>query len=361
VPDLAAIIRRRDAELRLAIRVTVAACAAYALAHLLALPQGYWAVITAILVMQTSLGGSLKAALDRLGGTLAGAIYGALVSIVVPHGSALALAGAIALAVGPMALLAAVRSSFKVAPVTALIVLMPTSGNTAPAYLYAFDRIVEIGLGNIIGIAVALTILPARAHGLLINAGARVARLNAVLMKALVEGLTAEVGRPGIAALHARIRAALRQAEAAADEAARERNSHLTDMPDPEPLVRTLYRVRHDLVMIGRAAAKPLPQPLAATLLPRLIALRDDAVALLMGLADALGAGKPAPSSEALDIALRAFAAEIDGAAKQGTTGEDMARIFALRFAFEQLAQDLRDLGRRADEWAKHAAGERHA
>ena len=46
---------------------------------------------------------------------------------------------------------------------------------------------------------------------LLINAGARVARLNADLMKALIEGLATEEGRPRLATIHARIRAALRQ------------------------------------------------------------------------------------------------------------------------------------------------------
>ena len=96
--SITAVIRGREAEIRLAIRVTIAACAAYALARLLALPQAYWAVITAILIMQTSVGGSLKAALDRLGGTLAGAVYGALVSILIPHSDPVALTAAIAAA-----------------------------------------------------------------------------------------------------------------------------------------------------------------------------------------------------------------------------------------------------------------------
>jgi uncharacterized membrane protein YccC len=346
---LAQFIRGREAEIRLAIRVTIAASIAFALARLLELPQGYWAVITAILIMQTSVGGSLKAAVDRLGGTLAGAAYGAVISILMPHSSFAELLAAIAIAVGPMALLAAIKANFKVAPVTALIVLLPTPGNTAPPLLYALDRILEIGLGNLVGIAVALLIMPARAHALVVNAGARVARLNADLMKALIEGLTTGEGRPGLAAIHARIRAALRQIEAAADEASRERKSHLTDMPDPEPLVRTLYRVRHDLVMIGRAAAKPLPAPLTADLGPRLVALRDAAVALLTGLANALGAGRPPPSGDEFDAALKAFDAGMNA------SGDDAERLFTLRFAFEQLAQDLRDLGRRTDELAKHA------
>src|SRR5919109_1292642 len=71
------ILATRTPELRLAVRVTTAAVLAFALAKLLGFAHGYWAVITAIIVMQTSVGGSLKAAVDRLLGTMAGALYGA--------------------------------------------------------------------------------------------------------------------------------------------------------------------------------------------------------------------------------------------------------------------------------------------
>ena len=59
--------------MRLAVRVAVAGLAAFVLAEALGLTQSYWAVITAVIVIQQSVGGSLKAALDRLAGTLAGA------------------------------------------------------------------------------------------------------------------------------------------------------------------------------------------------------------------------------------------------------------------------------------------------
>jgi uncharacterized membrane protein YccC len=200
-------------------------------------------VITAILVMQTSVGASLKAALDRLGGTLAGAIFGSCISLLIPHDSQLGLGLAIALAVAPMTLLAAINASFKVAPVTALIVLLPTAGNTAPPLLYAFDRILEIALGNIVGMTVALLVLPARAHNLLVIAAAKVARLNAELMAALIDGLITGQGRPGLPVLHAKIRAALKQAETAADEAARERRSQARPGDDrPRRLEATLRR-----------------------------------------------------------------------------------------------------------------------
>ncbi len=69
------------AELRLALRVTASGLIAFALAKVLGLAQGYWAVFTAIIVVQGSVGGSLKAGIDRLLGTLGGAAYGALVGM----------------------------------------------------------------------------------------------------------------------------------------------------------------------------------------------------------------------------------------------------------------------------------------
>ena len=65
-------------KLRQAIQTTVAAVTAYVVATAFSLPQGYWAVMTAILVVQANLGASLGLALDRLLATLLGAIVGVL-------------------------------------------------------------------------------------------------------------------------------------------------------------------------------------------------------------------------------------------------------------------------------------------
>ena len=92
--------------LRHAARMTVAAILAFAAAWAFALPEGYWAVISAVVVMQSSLGGTLGASLDRLMATVAGAMVGAAcVSLrgLAPLPEVLVLI----LAVGPTALLAA--------------------------------------------------------------------------------------------------------------------------------------------------------------------------------------------------------------------------------------------------------------
>jgi uncharacterized membrane protein YccC len=64
-------VTAKSAALRLCFRMTVAGIMAYALAEMLALPQGYWAVFSSIIIVQASVGGSVKATIDRLIGTTA--------------------------------------------------------------------------------------------------------------------------------------------------------------------------------------------------------------------------------------------------------------------------------------------------
>ncbi len=354
-----AFFRRHIAELRHALRVVIAVIAAFAVVKILGLPQGWWAVITALLVVQTSVGGSLKAALDRLWGTITGALYGALVAIIIPHTGDLGLGAAIAVAILPLACLAAINPMFRVAPVTALIVMLPIYGPASDPFVSAFDRVLEIIIGSIVALATTLLILPARAHSHLREAAAGVARLNAELMDNLLGGLVSDAGRQGVPRLHAKIRAALKQTETAAEEAARERRMRVSDDPDPEPVVRTLYRVRHDLVMVGRAAARPLPAAMLDELSPLLATLRQDGGAVLRGISTSLIERKAAPSLEGYLGSARVLsqAIEILAEERKRLPSEETARLFTLRFALEQLGEDMRDLASRTSEMARIHSG----
>jgi hypothetical protein len=57
--------------------------------------------------MKTSIGGSLKATIDRLVGTVAGALWGAVLGAAIPHPGLLATAGLLVLALVPLAALVA--------------------------------------------------------------------------------------------------------------------------------------------------------------------------------------------------------------------------------------------------------------
>jgi hypothetical protein len=154
--------------------------------------------------------------------------------------------------------------------------------------------------------------------------------------------------------LNRQIRIALGKLEAAADEARRERASHLTEEPDPEPLVRTLRRLRYDLVMIDRATRDPLPTEVAALLSQPLAELSGALETFLKEGASALVA--PPPPLDPFRQALAAYGAAMAEVRRQGLTrdlpGEAVARIFGLAFAFEQIARELADLADRARELA---------
>src|SRR5215468_10351859 len=120
-------LSRRRAELRHGLRIAAAGLVSYALANALNLPQSYWAVFTAVLVVQGSVGGSWKASIDRLFGTLLGAVYGAAIATVVPHENPVMVGVALAISLTPLALLAASNASFRVAPITAVILLLGSS------------------------------------------------------------------------------------------------------------------------------------------------------------------------------------------------------------------------------------------
>src|SRR3974390_3023502 len=123
--------------------------------------------------MQASVGGSIKATTDRLIGTIGGAVAGVAVAYLLPHESVLSLGVALVIALVPLTLVAALWPHYRIAPLTAVIVLL-TSGTQQLGLLESVVyRIFEITLGSVVGLGVSLVLLPARAHGLVISAVAR--------------------------------------------------------------------------------------------------------------------------------------------------------------------------------------------
>src|SRR6202166_5156672 len=110
-------IARHRPEIRLSLQMTIAGLAAFAAAHLLGLGQVYWAVLTTVIVIQASVGGSLKASLDRFVGTIGGAVWGVAVSVTVPHTTVPMMGVALAITLIPLAIVVAFWPRYRVAPV----------------------------------------------------------------------------------------------------------------------------------------------------------------------------------------------------------------------------------------------------
>jgi uncharacterized membrane protein YccC len=201
------------AALRLCFRMTVAGLLAYVLAEFFALPQGYWAVFSAIIVMQASVGGSVKATIDRVIGTIGGAVAGGAVGYLVPHHSVFSLGVALVIALAPLTLVAALWPNYRIAPLTAVIVLLTPGAQQLGPVDSAIFRIVEITLGSFVGLGVSLVLLPARAHGLVISTAARALSLLADLLGDWLAVLAGGRDRTRITNLQDDIRAAMARLE----------------------------------------------------------------------------------------------------------------------------------------------------
>ena len=348
---LPALLREHRVQLALSIRVTIAALVALALARLLQLPLPLWAVLTAVIVTQMSVGRSLMATFDYLVGTLGGAIYGGAIGVLIPHASEIALLAVLALAVTPLAFIAAINPRFSVAPITAIIVLLIPTMTHATPFASAFDRVIEVALGGVTGLVVSFLLLPASAHPQVVRAAARTLDEMAGALGELLAGLTQGLDVEALHRIQDGIGQALVHMNVVGADAERERSTRLlTAGPDTGPLLRTLLRLRHDLVIIGRAATTPLPEAFTSRLEAPLAQIGSAFAGYFRGSGAALRAGASPPPLDAAETALDVYAAEIAALRSEGLTrslpGDEAERFFALGFALEQMHSNFKDLER---------------
>jgi len=347
-------------ELGLGVRVTVAALSALTIASALGLRLPLWAVLTSIIVTQMSVGRSLKATRDYLIGTIGGAVYGGAVAILIPHTGEGALLGVLVLAVAPLAFIAAINPSLNVATVTAIIVLLlPTMGHGTPLES-AIDRVLEVAVGAITGLLVSFLVLPSRAHSHIRVSAANTLDLIAAALGELLAAATRGRDNDALHGLQRKIGAALAGLDTTGAEAERERAAHLSSGPDTGPLLRTILRLRHDLVMIGRATVVPLPAELQKRLAGPLARVSAAESAYLRAMAEALRSGAGVPAIWPVQLALQAYSAEVAALRAEGLTRgipADVAeRFFAIGFSLEQMRQNLKDLERCVAEWTDAGA-----
>jgi uncharacterized membrane protein YccC len=247
-------LRSRKVELGLGLRVTVAAMGALTIALAVGLKLPLWAVLTSIIVTQMSVGRSLKATRDYLIGTVGGAIYGGAIAVLIPHSGEGALLAVLVLSVAPLAFIAAINPSLNVATITATIVLLLPLMSHASPLDSAIDRVLEVTVGALTGLLVSFVVLPSRAHSQIRANAARALELMASALNELLSGLTRGRDNDALHALQDGVGTALVGLNATGAEAERERAARLSSGPDTGPLLRTVLRLRHDLVMIGRAS-----------------------------------------------------------------------------------------------------------
>jgi uncharacterized membrane protein YccC len=342
--------RGHRAELALALRVTVSALVSFAVSNILHVPLPLWTVLTAVILTQATFGSSLKATIDYMVGTVCGAVYAGAIAVVIPHESEIAKTGVLALAVAPLALLGGLKPSFGTATFTGVLVLMVPEIAPVSALESVVFRVVEVAVGALTALIVSMLVLPTRAQILVIEAAARMLKLMAQTLPELAAALSEAGDAESLRGLQDRIGDAFSRLEVLAAQASHERIGLVATAPDPGPLLRTVLRLRHDLVILGRAAAAPLPEAVQKRFGPGLNHVARMVADGLRAVADALVAGREPPPLDRVDRGLEAFTETFAAVREEHLTLslplDAVERMFALGFALDQLRGHLRDLER---------------
>ena len=358
-------LRARKIQLALAVRIAVAAVAAYVVAVALHLMLPLWAVLTSLIVSQMSVGRSLKATRDYMLGTIGGAIYGGAIAVLIPHSGEGELLALLVLAVTPLAFIGAIKPSLNTATVTAVIVLLVPTMNHANPLDSAVDRVIEVTVGALTGLLVSFLVLPSRAISQIRVNAATLLELLAAAFAELLAGLTRGLDNDALHRIQDGIGAAVTGLQATGAEAERERAAHLSSGPDTGPLLRTILRLRHDVVIVGRASGVPLPADIQTRLARPLSDVSKAIVGFMGAVATSLRNEGGAVDIQPVDVALQAYAAEVAAVRSDGLTrglpGDAAERFFALGFSLEQMRQNLNDLDRCHVEWCGPAAAKRTA
>jgi len=131
-------------------RTTVAAVASMLLARALKLPEYYWAPISAVVIIESTID-PRTLAWQRFAGTALGAALGALIATFFSS-NALVYGAAIFLC-GVLCALLRFRLAYRFAAITLSIILL--IAHQSPAWIVASHRFVEVSLGIAVGLVLA--------------------------------------------------------------------------------------------------------------------------------------------------------------------------------------------------------------
>ena len=150
LPDIS--LERDD--VRYGLQLSAAVLIAYLIPWLLHLPEGFWAVMTALIVMRSRTGATMEEGWARFKGAIIGTMGGLLGVWLHAHGVLTTAVTLVVIAV--LAFVAGISPALRAGPITALIIL--SSGGIAgqTAWQVASLRIIEIVIGIVAGLAVSM-------------------------------------------------------------------------------------------------------------------------------------------------------------------------------------------------------------
>ncbi|WP_241667437.1 FUSC family protein [Pseudodesulfovibrio senegalensis] len=150
-----------SAHIRHGVKTGLAAMLAYALANLLTLNYGYWAALSAVIVMQVNVADSIRMCWYRFSGTAVGAVIGIVSILAFPETPAMTMA-ALFCSVAFCAYMTRFNIRYRMAAITVTIVVLASIGQP-DRVLFGLLRVLEIGVGVISAFLVSILLWPMRA------------------------------------------------------------------------------------------------------------------------------------------------------------------------------------------------------
>jgi hypothetical protein len=320
-----------------AVRMLIAALAAYAASTVIHLPGPYSAVITTLIVARPHSSGVLRASFERLTATILGAGLACVATLGrLIHIPELLL---IAVALSPLALITAHNSAYRTGMIAAIIVLSAPADGDAPLRV-AIVRMLGVSLGAVIGALVSVAVLPNRRETVVARAAAKLIGEFVLLLRNTID--TAATGS-GESETRRRARDRL---ETRVRQGLRELGLLVRDRPDALPttgpaaaMVKYTVQMHADLLFLRRELQtdEALPEQTLNSLMAVAQAFEDVAKQVVT-----IARGDAQP----VDIqGLRHSCGEAAGCLREARPGSEGARLM-LRRLTEDFAALVRSMDR---------------
>jgi uncharacterized membrane protein YccC len=326
-----------------AIKTAIAGVAAMYLTRLFHLPQGYWAAISALIVMQSNVGATLSASRTRLAGTAVGAVVGgAFMALLGDSMLDFALAVAVAFF---LCFVLRLPDSQRLATVTVSIIML--IAQSASAWVVALHRFVEVSIGILIALVVSLTLWPNHARrSLRQGLAAALVKLGALYQAVIADrSVLLSAGSDSLEALNAQISDAFRKNADLLDNALQEAFGPTRERESLALLAAQVDRIRRAVETLEFAVLDGAPGAYARRFDLELEQLHTGVAAAFGSLANRVRTGQPDPPWPELTAAISALEKKAALVRTSGAAAsyplDEILRFYSLLLSSRYLAQEL--------------------
>jgi uncharacterized membrane protein YccC len=323
-----------------AIKTAIAGVAAMYVTNLFHLPQGYWAPISALIVMQSNVGATLSASRTRLAGTAVGAVVGGAFTALLGD-NLLDFALAVTLAFF-LCFLLRLPDNQRLATVTVAIIML--IGQSASAWVVALHRFAEVSIGILVALVISLVLWPNHARRSLREGLAdALLKMGALYETAMNAGHAVSAG--SLEALNGQVSDAFRKNAGLLENALQEAFGSMRERESLALLATQVERIRLAVEVVevpsGNHAADTYPRRFDA----HWAQIRSGAAVAFRSLANSIRTGKP--ESQWPDL-MGPISVLDEKAASARTSGEtagypldEVLRFYSQLLGSRTLAQEL--------------------